>query len=74
MQVYYFYHLTRTSYFVQKEPIAQAEPEFIWIDYTRADAVNRLETWQKEIEQQTHLYLNQLHVNDILEFRTSLCI
>ncbi len=28
--------------------------------------VNRARTWQKEIEQQTHLYLNELHVNDIL--------
>ncbi|MFZ0022761.1 magnesium transporter CorA family protein [Acinetobacter sp.] len=67
MQVYYFYqHPTEHHIFVQKEPIAQAEPEFIWIDYTRADVVNRAETWQKEIEQQTHLYLNELHVNDIL--------
>lgn len=67
MQVYYFYqHPTEHHIFVQKEPIAQAEPEFIWIDYTRADVVNRAETWQKEIEHQTHLYLNELHVNDIL--------
>ncbi len=30
MQVYYFYqHPTEHHIFVQKEPIAQAEPEFI---------------------------------------------
>jgi len=50
MQVYYFYqHPTEHHIFVQKELHAEAELEFLWVDCTRDDVVNRADAWQKEI-------------------------
>ena len=67
MQVYYFYqHPTEHHIFVQKQLNTEAEIEFIWIDCTRADVVNRAEAWQKEIDQHTPVCLNEFHVKDIL--------
>ncbi|WP_407307937.1 magnesium transporter CorA family protein [Acinetobacter sp.] len=69
MKIYYFYqHLSDHHISVQKELNTDAETqlEFIWIDFTRIDVVNRAEAWQKEIYQHTHLYLNEFHVKDIL--------
>ena len=67
MQVYYFYqHPTEQHIFVQKAPSAEAELEFVWIDCTREDVVNRAEAWQKEIYQHTQLVLNEFHLKDIL--------
>ena len=67
MQVYYFYqHPTEHHIFVQKQLNTEAEPEFIWIDCTRADVVTRAEVWQKEINQHTLVCLNEFHIRDIL--------
>ncbi|WP_455598083.1 magnesium transporter CorA family protein [Acinetobacter pecorum] len=69
MKIYYFYqHLSDHYLSVQKERITDAETqlEFIWIDCTRIDVVNRVETWQKEIYQHAHMSLNEFHVKDIL--------
>jgi hypothetical protein len=49
MQVYYFYqHPTEHHIFVQKELHAEAELEFLWVDCTRDDVVNRADAWQKK--------------------------
>jgi Mg2+ and Co2+ transporter CorA len=67
MQVYYFYlHPAEHHIFVQKQLIAETEPEFIWIDCTREDVVNRADLWQQEIGQQAQIELNEFHVRDIL--------
>ena len=67
MQIYYFYlHANEQYTYITKEPIVEKEPEFIWVDCTREDVVNRAETWQKEIYQQTHLSINEYHIRDIL--------
>lgn len=67
MQTYYFYlnHSEQHTY-ISKVPIANEEPEFIWVDCTRENVVNRAEDWQKEIQQQTSLILNEYHIKDIL--------
>ena len=67
MQVYYFYqHPTEHHIFVQKELHAEAELEFLWVDCTRDDVVNRADAWQKEIYVHTDIALNEFHVKDIL--------
>ena len=68
MQSYYFYLHTnhKTNIYVQKQPIEGLEPEFIWIDCTRDDVLNRAEQWQQEIFQYSQLSLNEYHVRDIL--------
>ena len=68
MQSYYFYLHTnhKTNIYVQKQPIEGLEPEFIWIDCTRDDVLNRAEQWQQEIFQHSQLSLNEYHVRDIL--------
>ncbi|MGB8482493.1 MAG: CorA family divalent cation transporter, partial [Acinetobacter bohemicus] len=67
MQVYYFYqHPTEHHIFVQKELHAEAELEFLWVDCTRDDVVNRADAWQKEIYAHTDIALNEFHVKDIL--------
>ena len=67
MQVYYFYqHPTEHHIFVQNQLNTEAELEFVWIDCTRADVINRADAWQKEIYQHTNLCLNEFHVKDIL--------
>ncbi|OTG68761.1 magnesium transporter [Acinetobacter sp. ANC 4470] len=67
MQVYYFYqHPTEHYLFVQKELHAEAGLEFLWVDCTREDVVNRADVWQKEIYEHTNIALNEFHVKDIL--------
>lgn len=67
MQIYYFYqHQTEHSIYISKVKRDDREPEFIWVDCTRADIVNRAEQWNKEIQQYTTLILNEFHVRDIL--------
>ena len=67
MQVYYFYqHPTEHHIFVQKELHAEAELEFLWVDCTRDDVVNRADAWQKKIYAHTDIALNEFHVKDIL--------
>ena len=68
MQTYYFYLHTnhKTHIYAQKQPIEGLEPEFIWIDCTRDDVLNRAEQWQQEIFQHSQLSLNEYHVRDIL--------
>ena len=42
MQSYYFYqHPTAQHTYVQKQPIAEQEAEFIWVECSRDDVVNR---------------------------------
>ena len=67
MQVYYFYlHPTEHHVFVQKEKNEALEPEFVWIECTREDVVNRAEVWQTELFPHSHFCLNEFHVKDIL--------
>ena len=67
MQSYYFYqHPTGQHIFVQKTALEHQEAEFIWLDFTREDLVNRAEHWQKELYELTQLWVNEYHLRDIL--------
>ena len=68
MQIYSFFQQPADKHiYVQKGGLdASAEPEFIWIDCTREDVVNRAEAWQREIAEQTSVWLNEYHLKDIL--------
>lgn len=67
MQTYYFYqHSTEHYIYLTKTPRPDQQPEFIWVDCTRADVVNRAEQWSKQLQQETSLLLNELHIRDIL--------
>ncbi|RKG40416.1 magnesium transporter CorA family protein [Acinetobacter rongchengensis] len=67
MQTFYFFqHQDEHHTCVQRDNNAQAEQQFMWIDCTREDVVNRAEQWQKEILDATGIQLNEYHVRDIL--------
>ncbi len=67
MQSYYFYqHPTAQHTYVQKQPIAEQEAEFIWVECSRDDVVNRAEHWQQDIYAATELWMNEYHLRDIL--------
>ena len=67
MQLYYFYqHPTEHHIFAQKERNNDAELQFVWIECTRDDVVNRADAWQKEIYPYTDFALNEFHIRDIL--------
>ena len=67
MQSYYFYqHPTAQHTYVQKQPIAEQEAEFIWGECSRDDVVNRAEHWQQDIYAATGLWMNEYHLRDIL--------
>ncbi len=67
MQSYYFYqHPTAQHTYVQKRPIAEQEAEFIWVECSRDDVVNRAEHWQQDIYAATGLWMNEYHLRDIL--------
>ena len=70
MQSYYFFqHPTASHIYVQNQAQLdqeQEEPEFIWIDCTREDVVNRPEAWQEEIFALCQLRVNEYHLRDIL--------
>ncbi|WP_168377969.1 MULTISPECIES: magnesium transporter CorA family protein [Acinetobacter] len=71
MQTYYFFqHPTAAHIYVQDqvqcEHHPELEPEFIWIDCTREDVVNRPEQWQSDIFQASDLRVNEYHLRDIL--------
>lgn len=67
MQSYYFYqHPTAQHTYVQKQPIAEQEAEFIWVECSRDDVVNRVEHWQQDIYAATGLWMNEYHLRDIL--------
>ena len=67
MQSYYFYqHPTAQHTYVQKQPIAEQEAEFIWVECSRDDVVNRAEHWQQDIYAATGLWMNVYHLRDIL--------
>lgn len=68
MQIYSFFQPSaEASVCVQKGRLDEAlEPEFIWVDCTREDVVNRAEAWQHEIAEQTGVWLNEFHLKDIL--------
>ena len=67
MQSYYFYqHPTAQHTYVQKQPIAEQEAEFIWVECSREDVVNRAEHWQQDIYAATGLWMNEYHLRDIL--------
>ena len=67
MQSYYFYqHPTALHTYVQKQPIAEQEAEFIWVECSRDDVVNRAEHWQQDIYAATGLWMNEYHLRDIL--------
>ena len=60
MQSYYFYqHPTAQHTYVQKQPIAEQEAEFIWVECSRDDVVNRAEHWQQDIYAATGLWMNE---------------
>lgn len=67
MQSYYFYqHPTAQHTYVRKQPIAEQEAEFIWVECSRDDVVNRAEHWQQDIYAATGLWMNEYHLRDIL--------
>ncbi|EEY96133.1 magnesium transporter CorA family protein [Acinetobacter johnsonii] len=67
MQSYYFYqHPTAQHTYVQKQPIAEQEAEFIWVECSCDDVVNRAEHWQQDIYAATGLWMNEYHLRDIL--------
>ncbi|MDH0835892.1 magnesium transporter CorA family protein [Acinetobacter johnsonii] len=67
MQSYYFYqHPTAQHTYVQKQSIAEQEAEFIWVECSRDDVVNRAEHWQQDIYAATGLWMNEYHLRDIL--------
>jgi Mg2+ and Co2+ transporter CorA len=67
MQIYYFYlHPTEHHVFVQKEKNSELEPEFVWLECTREDVVNRAELWQTELFSHSRFCLNEFHLKDIL--------
>lgn len=67
MQSFYFFQHTDEPYTcIQKEPVFNAEQQFVWVDCTREDVVNRAELWQKEIYNSTEIHLNEYHIRDIL--------
>ena len=51
---------------MQKQPIAEQEAEFIWVECSRDDVVNRAEHWQQDIYAATGLWMNEYHLRDIL--------
>lgn len=67
MQSYYFYQLNaeRLNY-IQKTADPEQNAEFIWVDCSREDLLNRADDWQQEIQQLTGLCLNEYHIRDIL--------
>ncbi|MBL8320771.1 MAG: magnesium transporter, partial [Acinetobacter sp.] len=65
MQIYHFFQHPSQPYICVQQEAQQAEAEFIWVDCTREDVVNRSEQWQQEIFQHTGLWLNEYHVRDI---------
>ncbi|WP_111858041.1 magnesium transporter CorA family protein [Acinetobacter sp. CFCC 10889] len=67
MQTFYFFQSQEQSNIcIQNQSNPHAEQQFIWIDCTREDVVNRSEHWQKEILELTGIYLNEYHIRDIL--------
>lgn len=67
MQSYYFYqHPTAQHTYVQKQPIAEQEAEFIWVECSREDVLNRAEHWQQDIYAATGIWVNEYHLRDIL--------
>ena len=67
MQSYYFYqHPIAQHTYVQKQSIAEQEAEFIWVECSRDDVVNRAEHWQQDIYAATGLWMNEYHLRDIL--------
>ena len=68
MQIYSFFQPSAdAAVSVQKGRLSEGlEPEFIWVDCTREDVVNRSEEWQREIAEQTAVWLNEFHLKDIL--------
>ncbi|OTG58136.1 magnesium transporter [Acinetobacter sp. ANC 4204] len=67
MQSYYFYqHPTAQHTYVQKQPIAEQEAEFIWVECSREDVINRAEHWQQDIYAATGIWVNEYHLRDIL--------
>lgn len=67
MQSYYFYqHPTAQHTYVQKQLIAEQEAEFIWVECSREDVINRAEHWQQDIYAATGIWVNEYHLRDIL--------
>lgn len=67
MQSFYFFQHPEAPFTcVQKEPVFNAEQQFVWIDCTREDVVNRAEQWQQEILQNTQIQVNEYHLKDLL--------
>ena len=67
MQTYYFYlHPEQQTIYVRKNREEALEPEYIWIDCLREDVVGKADIWQKEIQAQTNILINEYHLRDIL--------
>lgn len=67
MQSYYFYQHPAEHYiYVTNTRLDERVPVFVWVDCTRADVINRADDWNKEIQLETDLILNEFHIRDIL--------
>ena len=56
----------RTAYLCAETADAEQEAEFIWVECSRDDVVNRAEHWQQDIYAATGLWMNEYHLRDIL--------
>lgn len=64
MKEYYFYHENKKIYVSHQHQ--EGELHFLWIDCILEDVEKNAEAWQQLIHEKTGLYLNELHVRDIL--------
>lgn len=67
MQIYYFYHHPDdNTIFVSQQKHENCVLNFMWIDSLRTEVVGRIEHWQKDVFEHTHIIINELHTSDIL--------
>ncbi len=67
MQVFYFYQDEKNQRTLVSDRREDGQIlDFIWIDTTREDCVNRVEDWKSEIEVLSGLKINEYHIKDLL--------
>lgn len=67
MQIFYFYQDRKDQYTFVRDQLEQEHPvDFIWIDNTREDLLDRVEDWKADIHALTGLKINEYHLRDLL--------
>ncbi|MEX5538673.1 hypothetical protein ABFV54_26565, partial [Pseudomonas syringae] len=65
--IYYFYHHPDdNTIFVSQQKHENCVLNFMRIDSLRTEVVGRIEHWQKDVFEHTHITINELHTSDIL--------